>query len=244
MKKKLLILFLFLSMFMVVGCKKKEEVKPKVENEIRDLTDVEIEELMARIGGLHYFDINPAKSFKTSELTNQEVLLWAFEQKKSYDEIKFEDLEKLASKYLDYSLEPENILCMTHFNILGPSDYSYLYIPASKTFEKNKNHTAHKITGYYSWVIDSYRESKYENGNYIIKVSKLFSDTSNTGGIENYTKYDWFKSYNDAKNNTNPIVKNETAYKVKADNSKLNTYTYTFVLKNGNYVLKSYVIEQ
>ncbi len=245
MKKKTLILFLLLSIFLI-GCGKQEEEVVEETNEIRELKQEEIDDLLARIDSLRYFDINPAKSFKTTELTNQEVLQWA-SYGKDMNKMKFSELEKRAKEYLNFSLEAEDLLCMTHSNILGSSDYTYLYNVSTKSYEKNKNHTSHKITGYYSYVVNRYKESKYENGDYIIKVYKLFSDTSFTGSINNQMTFNWYASYNDAKKGTKAVLKNETAYSnnlKKVNEKSLNTYTYTFRLKDGNYVLKSYVIEQ
>ena len=245
MKKKMLVLFLVLSLFLF-GCEKKEEKVPEEVNEVRELKQTEIDDLLARIEDLKYFDINPAKSFKTTELTNQEVLQWA-SYGKDMNKMKFSDLEKRAVDYLNFSLEAEDLLCMTHSNILGSSDYSYLYDVSTKSYVKNKNHTNHKITGYYSYVVNRYKESKYENGEYIVKVYKLFSDTSFTGVINNQMRFNWYASYNDAKTGSKAVLRNETAYSnnlKKVSEKNLNTYTYTFRLKDGKYVLKSYVIEQ
>lgn len=246
MKKRLFVILLLIIVLIISGCgKKKEEVKKEVVNDIRELKEEEIDNLMSRIEALYYFDINPAKSFKTSELTNQEVLLWA-----SYNidmvGMEFGELESSAKEYLNFSLEPENILCMTHFNILDSSDYIYLYDVSSKTFVKNDNHSNHKKTGYYSFVINKYKESKYENGNYIVKVYKLFSDTSYTGSLNNMMKFNWFRSYSDAKSNKDSLISGD-AYTVKEkfdsiDSSKLIEYTYTFKLKDNRYVLYSYEI--
>lgn len=249
MKKKLLVLFLFLSIFMIVGCgKKKEEEKPKVVDEVRDLKEDEINTLMERVNYLYYFDINPAKSFKTSELTNQEVLLWAVGIR-SVDEFEFEELVNRAEEYLDFSLEPENVLCMTHSNILGSSDYRYIYDASSKTFKVNKNHEKHSEFGYYSAVFNKYVSSSYKNGDYIITVNKLFSTTNNNPWVSRDFEKNYYATYKDAKLDTNPVLVNTYSKDVEqkfdsVDSSKLVKYTYTFKLKNGNYVLKSYEIEQ
>jgi len=248
MKKKLLILFLFLSIFIVGGCKKKEEPKKEEVNEIRVLKEEEINTLMEKIEDLYYFDINPAKSFKTSELTNQEVLLWSIGLEDA-DGVLFSDLEKLALDYLDFSLEPENVLCMTHSNILGTSDYRYLYDVDTKKFVKNDNHAKHSESGYYAYVINKYVSSSYENGDYIITVSKIFSDTDRiiNANSDSLVKRDWYKTYQDAKNKKNPVM-SKSDYKKAEEffnkNGAYKKYTYTFKLKNGNYVLKSYVIEE
>ena len=247
MKKKVLIL-LFISLFILVGCKKKEEVKEKPKDEIRDLKESEIEALTQRVGDLYYFDINPAKSFKTSELTNQEVLLWAVGIR-SVDEFEFEELANKAEEYLDFSLEPENVLCMTHSNILGSSDYRYIYDASSKTFKVNKNHEKHSEFGYYSTVYNKYVSSSYKNGDYIITVNKLFSTTNYNPWVSRDFERNYYATYKDAKLDTNPVLVNTYRKDVEqkidsVDSSKLVKYTYTFKLKNGNYVLKSYEIEQ
>ena len=251
MKKKLLILFLFLSMFMIVGCgKKKEEVKEKPKDEIRELKETEIEELTNRIDAFYYFDINPAKSFKTSELTNQEVLLWA-SFKEYVDGTDFSKYETYAKEYLDFSLEPEDILCMTHSNILGTSDYLYKYDVNTKKYIENKEHVKHSETGYYAYVYNKYLSSQFKNGEYIITFGKLFSDTDvvYSNNVDYTIKRNWYKSYSDAKAKKNPVITNYNNTKAEEylktlDEKDLVKYTYTFKIKDGNYVLKSYEIEQ
>ncbi len=252
MKKTVLFLMLFVSLFLMVGCKKKEEEKPKPEevevDDVRDLREVEINRLMERIDDLYYFDINPAKSFKTSELTNQEVLLWAADVMGNLNGADYSDLEKLANDYLDFSLEPENILCMTHSNILGSSDYTYLYDVETRKYVRNDHHASHSVGGFYSDVANKYAESKYENGNYIISVYKIFSETNYYPEASKQIKREYYNSYSDAKSKNDNIVahglKPEDAKKKieEIDVSKLKKYTYTFGLKNDNFILKSYTI--
>ena len=248
MKKSLLVLFLFLSLFLLIGCKKKEEEKPKQVDEVRDLKEDEIKALTQRVEELYYFDINPAKSFKTSELTNQEVLLWAAGLGDASN-VSFSEYEKKAIDYLDFSLEPENILCMTHSNKLGSSDYKYIYDVNTKKYVKNKAHINHSETGYYAYVVNRYISSSYKNGDYIITFSKIFSDTDRSidVNVDSLIKRDWYKTYQDAKNKKDPVM-SKFDYKKAEEffnkNGAYKKYTYTFKLKNGNYVLKSYVIEQ
>lgn len=248
MKKHFVIMFLLL--FILSGCKKKEEVKvePKKE-EIRELSEAEIDTLLKRIDDLSYFDINPAKSFKVSDLTNQEVLLWAT-SKEDVLNISFADMEKKAADYLDFSLEPDNILCMTHSNVLGTSDYLYLYNVEHKNFIKNVGHREHSNEGYYSYVVNRYDSSKFENDNYIISVYKMFSDTNAKYDVASDItwKRNWYASYLDAKNKNNSL-EYDTLEGVKydinqIDTSKLIKYTYTFKMKNDNFILKTYEIEK
>ena len=249
MKKNVLILMLFLSIFILFGCKKKEEEKEVVKDDIRELKEEEINDLMGLVEELYYFDINPAKSFKTTDLTNQEVLLWASFKMGNMDGVEFKELEELASKYLDFSLEPEHIICVTHFNILDASANSYLYDPDSKSYKKNDTHTSHSENGYYSIVYNNYVSSSYKNGDYIITVNKLFSSTDYYPWVSRDFARNYYASYLDAKYDKNPVLNKvyskEASEKIKTiDSSKLVKYTYTFRLKNDNYVLKSYQIEQ
>ena len=255
MKKRLLILFFLFVSLLLIGCEKKnkEEVEEE-KNEVRELTSEEKSTLLEKVDALYYFDINPAKSFKVNDLTNQEVLLWA-----SYgvDVLKttFADFEKKAADYLDFSLEPENILCMTHSNILGTSDYLYLYNVNEKNYINNDKHTSHNNKGFYSFVINQYVSSSYVNGDFKITFVKLFTDTDlvvyssvNTAIVPS-AKRNWYTNYADAKNTTNPFLQAKNYDEAKevlehASDEGLVKYTYTFKLKNGNYVLKSYEIEK
>ena len=253
MKRKTIIVILIIGCILFIsGCGKKEEEKVKQKEaepeDIRDLREVEINNLLERIDDLYYFDINPAKSFKTSELTNQEVLLWAADVIGNLNGASYSDLEELAKDYLDFSLEPENILCMTHSNILGSSDYTYLYDVETKKYVKNDHHASHQIGGFYSDVANRYAESRYENGNYIISVYKIFSETNYYPGASAQVKREYYNSYSEAKSKSNNIVAHrlkpeEAEEKIKEiDVSKLKKYTYIFGLKDGNFVLKSYEI--
>jgi hypothetical protein len=255
MKKKIVIVFFLIISLFLFGCEKKKKENVEEEKvEIRDLTEDEKTTLLEKVDALYYFDINPAKSFKVSDLTNQEVLLWAV-----YDtdiiNIPFADFEKKAADYLDFSLEPENILCMTHSNILGASDYLYLYNVNDKNFIKNVSHVEHSNKGYYSFVINSYVNSTYQNGDFIVWINKLFTDTDLTvyssvnTAIVPSAKRNWYTNYADAKNKTNAFLQGKNYDEAKElldvkDAEGLVTYKYTFKLKNGNYVLKSYEIEQ
>ena len=250
MKKKSLIIILILALCFV-GCGKKDDnTKKKKPDEIRELEKSEINDLMELVDYLYYFDINPAKSFKTSELTNQEVLLWAAGTR-DMNGVPFAGLEEKALEYLDFSLEPEHINCMTHFNLLGTSDSIYLYDSNTKTFVKNDSHQKHSDTGYYSYVVNRYVSSQYKNGDYSITFVKLFSDTNAVLAMSSDAAKDrnWYTNYFDAKNKTNVILTKAdlSEAKDKLDKMELDglvKYTYTFRLKNGRYVLKSYQIEK
>lgn len=248
MKNKILI-FIFFIVLILSGCGKKDEVKQEEIDDIRELKETEINTLMDLVDDLYYFDINPAKSFKTSELTNQEVLLWAVNNRGFSNKLPFSELADMAMKYLDFSLEPENVLCMTHYHVLGTSDYVYLYDIDNKYFVKNDNHVSHSNKGYYSNVVNRYVESKYENGKYIITVVKLFSDTNYNPDSKSQIN-DYYVSYNAAKEEKNPVLKSVNSLSVKDKLIKMNNinelvkYTYTFKIKNDNYVLTNYLIEQ
>lgn len=248
MKRKILIL-LFISL-LLFGCgKKNKEVKQEEVIKTRELTQEEITNLMNRIQDLSYFDFNPARSFKTNELTNQEVLLWASSRLDVLNS-PFAVFEEEALDYLDFSLEPENILCMTHSNILGTSDYLYIYNVETKSYIKNVGHRIHSDEGYYSYIVNRYSDSRFEEDNFIISVYKLFSDTTAVYGASEDTtrKRNWYYSYSDAKNKVNPVSYNNNESALNdlnnIDPSNLIKYTYTFKMKNDNYVLKSYVIEK
>ena len=251
MKKKLLVLLMIISSFLVIGCGKKEDnSKKKKPDEIRELEKSEIHDLTEMVDNLYYFDINPAKSFKTSQLTNQEVLLWAAGMR-NMNGVEFSELEERALEYLDFSLEPENINCVTHFNLLGTSDFSYLYDSNTKTFVKNDHHQSHSDTGYYSYVVNRYVSSQYKNGDYIITFVKLFSDTNTYMEASSDIARDrnWYTNYFDAQNQNNAVLKKASYSEAqdKLDKMELDglvKYTYTFKLKNDRYVLKSYEIEK
>lgn len=248
MKKKLFIFLLLFISLLLVGCgKKKPPVVEEKKDEVRELTEEEIDFLMNRVGELSFFDINPAKSFKVNDLTNQEVLLWATSNVNVL-ETSFADLEKKALDYLDFSLEPEPILCMTHSNVLGTSDYLYLYNVSEKNFIKNVGHVAHNEDGFYSYVLNRYDSSRLENDNYIITVYKLFSDTNARYGLSTDSTFErnWYSSYVDAKYKQNSLARGNNE-KAQADLNSMGTeklikYTYTFKMKNNNYILKNYEI--
>ena len=250
MKKSIKILFILLFLLTLCGCKKKEDEKEKIEPvvKVRDLSEEEINKLAKNVDDLIYFDINPAKSFKTSDLTNQEVLLWAVGFGDASG-VEFKEYENKAKDYLDYSLEPEPILCMTHYNILGSSDYKYVYDVESKKFVLKSDHSNHSDIGYYAYVYNKYISSSYNDGDYIITFGKLFSETNAVinASFDAGRKRNWFVSYGDAKSGNNPVVKNMDnnqikEYLNKMDSNLLVKYTYTFKQKDDKFVLKSYEI--
>ena len=246
MKKNILIVVcaLVLVIFIIVGIvliakdDEPELVETPKQKEIvkRDLTEEEHNSLIKRINELKRLDYLD-KSFKPIELSNQEVLQFA-STLVNMDGVEFSKLEEIAKNYLDFSLEPENLICMTHFNKLGTSDNIYLYDTDTGKFVKNTNHISHKETGYYSNIYNfAVDQGRLEDNKYILKVYKVFSDTD--------SKHNYYKSYGDAvaekgvlSIGTNSLNEND----IKKYVNDLKIYTYTFELKDNNYVLVNYEI--
>jgi len=248
MKKKILIV-LFVLLFILTGCGNKTEEKDDNNDNVvkwRDLSEEELNSVLNTIDDLKYLDYY-GKSFKPSELTNQEVLRFVSSLIGEVDGVKFSDLANMADEYLGFSLEPENIICVTHYNILGTSSDLYLYDSSTGTYKYNDNHDGHGGGGFESMIVNKYIDSKTDGENVEVNVYKAFSDI--LGDITGET-YAYYATYEDAGNGENALFSNSTYEDATTnldnlgDSDKLVKYTYKFVLKDGKYVLTEYIINK
>lgn len=240
MKKKVLISILILVLLLVSGCGEKVQdnfARPKVEKE--ELVEQEISFLMDRIENLKYIDFY-GKSFKSSELTNQEILQVLNNTYDELDNVSFKELESKALSYFNYYLNPEDILCDTHTYLYSNSDYLYKYDALDKVFKFNTSHTGHKVVGVETKVINKYVDSYKEDDTYTIVVYKVFSELVNSDN-SNYSNY--YRSYNDAILKSNLLfVSNNPENEIDNYTDELVKYTYTFVKNEDNYYLSKYMI--
>lgn len=251
MKKKITIIIIILLSICLFGCQ-KEEQNEAIEIEEKQLTETEQDNLMTFIDQLTYLDyLN--KSFKVNELSNQEVLQFTydyFSKRGTITNLEFKTLQEYADTYLDFALEPENILCVTHFNKVGGSDYLYLYNIDNGKYTKNEEHETHSNNNFYSDVYNNYISGSKKGTTYTVKVTKAFSDLT-----EDTTKssVNFYENYEDAKNSQNKIftLTYNTYQKTYSKDplesltslESLTTYTYTFKLVDDHYVFISYTIE-
>lgn len=121
---------------------------------------------------------------------------------------------------------------------------TYSYDEAAGKYTANPvGHGVCRVTPVYKKVID-YRE---DNGQYTIKYKYIWYY-----GCEGDQPYTWYGSYNDAKEQKNAIyeidatqnsiISTETITQMAETNwdnlkTKLDTYTYTFIIENNHYVL-------
>lgn len=248
MKKNVFFVLFFLLSFFVVGCmdqkeKGKEEDTAKSE-EVRELNKDEQETIMGVIDDLRYLDYY-GKSFKVSDLNNQEVLQFGISLVDEVEGLKFVDLEKLVHRYLDFSLEPEDIICVTHYNVMGSSANLYLYNSTTGDYTYNEKHLGHGGGGFSAFVVNRYVSSKVSDGVYEVVVYKAFSDI--LGDVSGESS-DYYPSYNDAVFQKNKLftANHEDAASTLNQYTavdQLVKYTYTFKLKDNHYVLTKYDIE-
>lgn len=249
MKRKLFLFLLVLfSFFFVTGCNKKVEEKndentTSVE-EVRALNEEEQKAIMEVIDDLIYLDYY-GKGFKVSDLNNQEVLQFGISLVDTVEGLKFTDLESLVYRYLDFSLEPEDIICRTHYNVMGTGANLYLYDSSTGTYKYNTEHLGHGAGGYSAFVVNRYVSSTVKNDTYEVVVYKAFS--SILGDVFE-DLLDYYPSYTDAAFQENRLfqAKQEDAEQMLnqfTDLDKLTQYTYTFKIKDNHYVLIKYEIE-
>ncbi len=249
MKKIWIICILFL--LLLTGCGKRnvESVKEKeVEVVVRNVNDEEKEFFIQRIEELKYLDYY-SKSFKVNELSNQEVLQFIYYLYKDNisNNIHFKDLEQYLNNYMEFPLEPENILCNTHFNRLGGSDYLYLYSIYDDSYGDNPNHLMHPKNGFGSDIYNQYISGKVENDIYTIRVYKVFSSLLNE--VRDYN-VSFYRTYKDASNKENAVFQTTYTGKYARDISKemtkyddLYVYQYVFKKVDNQYLLVSYEID-
>lgn len=246
MKNKLFYILLIVVVFLVVGCTK--ENTNDVENvvEAKELTESQIDELMNVVNNLKYMDYYN-KDIVPRNLTNQEALrisyeILASEGKAQSGKLKFSDLESVALNYLGFSLEPENLICDTHYNIQdgGGADIM-IYNVDSGIYYINTKHLGHTGGGLRTEVYNSYHEGNVSGDTYTIVVKKIFSQIL---GDAVYSKKEYYASYNDASYKRNALFVSSDVIEenFKDFDDKLIEYTYKFKLKDGNYILSEYKI--
>lgn len=240
MGKKVLISVLVLVLLLVSGCGDKVQEnfsRPNIERE--EMVEQEKSFLMDRIDNLKYVDFY-GKSFKSSELTNQEILQVLNNTYEDLDNVSFKELESKALSYFNYYLNPEDILCDTHTYLYSTSDYLYKYDAIDKVFKFNTSHTGHKAVGVETNVINKYVDSYKEDNTYTVVVYKVFSELLNSDN-SNYSNY--YRSYNDALLKSNLLfVSNNPENEIDNYTEELIKYTYTFVKDEDNYYLSKYTI--
>ncbi len=246
MKKIYVIFILFMSLFFFGGCGIKDSDNKNVKVETRELTDIERTSLMEIVDKLSYMDFYD-KNIVPKNLTNQEALRIAYEivvSDGNTGSISFSTLEDVAMKYLGFSLEPENLNCDTHFNIQDSSGADILvYDVNTGNYKKNISHVSHSTKGVKTKVYNEYFDGYVENDKYVVVVYKVFSELI---GNNTANKLNYYSNYNDAKNSTNVILNtNDIAGEfVKLDKDRINKYTYEFKLKDKDYILLRYIINE
>lgn len=246
MKNRLFCILLIVMMFFIVGCTKENVDGEKVIVENKELTDEQINDLMNRVNDLKYMDYYN-KYIVPRNLTNQEALRISYEilvgeGKAQSGKLKFADLERVALSYLGFSLEPENLICDTHYNIQdgGGADIM-IYNVDSGIYYTNTKHLGHTGGGLRTEVYNSYFDGNESNGVYTIIVKKIFSELL---GDAVYSKLNYYASYDDSAYKRNVLFVSDDVQEDDFDkySDKLINYTYKFVLKDGNYVLTEYKI--
>lgn len=246
MNKKIILLFILCLPFILVGCGREEKVKEEVVVEKRELTTEEVTGMMSVINDLEYMDYYN-KDIVPVKLNNQEVLRISYEVlekngKAIHGKLTFTELEEVARNYLGFSLEPENLICDTHFVLeSGQGADILLYDVNTGIYNYNDKHLGHGAGGLESNVYNSYVSGYELDGTYTIVVNKVFSEILEDVYDESLSYY---PSYEDAQNTTNKLFR---ASNVSDDyfvqyKDKLKEYTYTFKLVDNHYVLSSYKI--
>lgn len=244
MKKIWLIMFLGI-VILLGGCAKQNEETKKEEVKERELEILEKEALLKNIDDLEYFDYL-GESFRVADLNNQDVLQFVYELVGDLDNKKFSELESIVGKYLNYSIEPENIICKTHYNISNSSEDLYLYDSNTDTYLSNSSHLGHGSGGFRTYVFNKFISGKTNGDVYEVVVSKVFSSILGDVASDNDV-YDYYSSYKDAVSGINSLFSSKYDNVLNLLNSgdydnKLVKYKYTFKLKNGNYLLTNYEI--
>ncbi len=248
MKKIILLLIVFF--IILTGCSNDgDKIDEKKDNtNYREMTSGEQEKLLNIIDDLQYFDFL-GKSFRVADLNNQDVLQFTYELLGDLlNGKKFAEIETLVSKYLNYSVEPENVICRTHYNVSLSSEDLYLYNSKTDSYSYNSNHLGHGGGGFRTYVVNRYVSSKVTDNTYEIIVYKGFSDLLGDVSTDE-TEYNFYATYDDAVEQKNPLFKalpSDASAKLeeydKTDN--LVEYKYTFKLKNENYLLTDYEIKK
>ncbi len=247
MKNKIyIIIILILSLFFTIGCEKQKNEAKKVEVEVEQLSNSDKEILLKIVAELKYMDYY-GKNILPRNLTNQEALRISYEILKSRDNIDnlyFDDLENIAISYLGFGLEPENLLCDTHFVLSsGTNSDILIYNTNTKKYEKNNQHINHVDNGIRTDVYNNFVSGTKNGNEYVITVNKIFSGLLGHSYDASSTYY---VSYKDSVSYENVLFSggkvNESTFTKYKD--KLLEYSYKFRYVDGNYVLSSYTIIQ
>ncbi|MBO5452374.1 MAG: DUF5301 domain-containing protein [Clostridia bacterium] len=205
--------------------------------ELGELADFSIKK---RVDKLKVVD-QMGKSFKTSELTNDEVLrlgycLFGPTQNFGFISTTFEDLQRtyLNGWFGRSDCTPKDITCFC-------GEVISKYNPANDefTWDDNFHYLDHSAKSY-DEIIEMYQiEDRY-----VVKLYKIFPDIMMNS---NPSQFNFYPTYNDAVNKTNVLftVTNEDEFEnaVKSlDDSKKTSYTMTFKLVKGSYKLVEYKI--
>lgn len=196
--------------------------------------------LSKRVNNLNAIDpIN--KSFKTSELTNDEVLRLGYccfgpVENFGFISTTFQGLQQtyLNGWFGRNDCTPKDITCFC-------GEVISKYNPANDeyTWDDQFHYLSHKADAY-NEIIDMY---KIED-RFVVEVNKVFPDIMMNSNPSQFTFY---PTYNDAANKTNAFFTVATEEEFEEaiknlDDSKKTTYTYTFNLVRGSYKLVEYKI--
>ena len=245
-KKVVLGILIFFSFLFIVGCDGEDKKISDNNVSTRELTLNEKEYLLSIIEKIKYMDYYN-KDIVIRDLTNQEILrlsyeILALEGNAVSGKLSFDELEKVALEYFDFSLEPENLICDTHYNIQdGSGSDIMIYNIDTGIYTNNAKHLGHGSGGLRTEVYNNFVSGYESDGIYTIVVNKIFSEVlGDTSG----RKKKYYATYGDAFNYRNELFKSSMVdvNKFSLYKDSLVEYTYKFVLKNDNYVLVSYKI--
>lgn len=204
-----------------------------------EIKEIEVTSLNNRLKTLQAADWL-GKSFKPSDLTNEELLRVGFEmfgptKNSAFVSTTFAGLVRtyINGYFGREDAKPQDITCSCGKVIATYNSENDKY-----TWDDEYHYLAHK-SNVYNDVLDMYKvEDKY-----IVKVYKIFSDVMMNSST---TEYNFYSTYNDAVNKENILftVTNESEFTNALDSldkSKKVLYTLTFT-KNGTFKLVDYKI--
>lgn len=204
-----------------------------------EINDTEKKSLTKRVDDLEAVD-QLGKSFKSSDLTNEEMLRIGYSifgptKDFGFTSITFDSLNRT---YIKGFLGREDAVAKDITCSCGEVIASYNRSDDKYTWDDKFHYLAHK-SSVYNEIVDMYKvEDKY-----IVKVYKIFSDTMENSSL---TNFNFYPSYNDAVNKKNVLftVTSESEFNnalESLDNSKKTLYTLTFE-KDGSFKLVDYEI--
>ncbi len=246
MKKKLILILLFCSLF-VVGCNKETNEKKEVQEVAYTLSKDEEAKVSRIVEALQLDD----KNFQFNKLDNQRKLelillrLWDYENNLEYTK---ENVLKTVEEYFgkDASITLENFNCPFCDNIY------YLYNSKTEKFEDNMGHLGHGGSGF-----DIYKkvdEVVKKGDKIIVRYKAIFTDFYGAGSIPSA----FYNSFDDLADDKKSSVdfneycthdeyyiefncNQEKLFKEKSD--VLNTYEFVFAYQDYNFYLESYSIK-